>query len=181
MSNGNTNQELQARLQEALEECARLRAENERLRALLGLSPQSEHFGEDKGDYSFCVPDQESTPPPSNSVNSRSSAQVKIALFRSLFRGREDVFPKLWQNQKGRSGYSPACANEWKPPLCAKPKVKCGQCENRQLLPVTDQVIYDHLAGKQTIGIYPLLPDESCWFLAADFDKRPGRRMQQYY
>ncbi len=105
-------------------------------------------------------------------MNSQSSPQEKIALFRSLFRGRDDVFPKRWQNQKGRSGYSPACANEWKRPLCAKPKVKCSQCENRQLFPVTDQVIYDHLAGKQTIGTYPLLPDETCWFLATDFDKK---------
>ncbi|MCF8030738.1 MAG: DEAD/DEAH box helicase [Desulfohalobiaceae bacterium] len=170
MSKG--KQELQARLQEALEECAKLRAENERLRALLGFSPQSKNIVDDKGDYSPFAPNQESTLPTSNTVNSLSSAQEKIALFRSLFRGRDDVFPKRWQNQKGRSGYSPACAHEWKRSLCAKPRVKCSQCENRQFLPVTDQVIYDHLAGKQTIGAYPLLPDETCWFLAADFDKK---------
>ena len=173
MSKGNSNQELQARLQEALEECAQLRAENERLRTLLGYSSQSESTTQDKGDYSPFDPKQENTVPTSNTIiNSRSSAQEKIALFRRLFRGRDDVFPKRWQNQKGRSGYSPACANEWQRPLCAKPRVKCSQCENRQFLPVTDQVIYDHLAGKQTIGAYPLLSDETCWFLAVDFDKK---------
>ncbi len=172
MSKENSSQKLQARLQEALEECAKLRAENERLRGLLEFSQQSESIVEDKGDCSPLIPNQESTLPTSNTVNSRSSAQEKIALFRSLFRGRDDVFPKRWQNKKGRSGYSPACAHEWKRPLCAKPRVKCSQCENRQFLPVTDQIIYDHLAGKQTIGAYPLLPDETCWFLAADFDKK---------
>ncbi|MFP4428963.1 MAG: TOTE conflict system archaeo-eukaryotic primase domain-containing protein, partial [Desulfovermiculus sp.] len=171
MDKGSSNQELHARLQEALRECEKLRAENERLRALLKFSPENAPIAEDKGEYSLFVPHQERTPPISNTINSRSSPQEKIALFRQLFRGREDVYPKLWQNRKGRSGYIPACANEWKRPICGKPKVKCGQCDNRSLIPITDQVIYDHLAGKQTIGVYPLLPDDSCWFLAADFDK----------
>ena len=95
----------------------------------------------------------------------------KIALFRRLFRGREDVYPRRWESAKGTSGYSPACGNEWKPDICHKPRVKCGDCNQRQLLPVTDQVIYDHLAGKQTIGVYPLLSDDSCYFLSADFDE----------
>ncbi len=57
----------------------------------------------------------------------------KIRLFRTLFRGREDVFPKRWENSKqGRSGYSPACANEWVRGVCGKPRVKCGQCPNQQ-------------------------------------------------
>jgi len=96
----------------------------------------------------------------------------KIALFRSLFRGREDVYPKLWESQKtGRKGYTPACANEWVAGLCDKRRVKCGECPNRDLLPVTDQVVRDHLQGRHVIGAYPMLTDETCWFLAADFDK----------
>ncbi len=95
-----------------------------------------------------------------------------MSLFRSLFRGREDVFPVRWERKDGRSGYSPACALEWKRPLCGKPAIKCGNCENRQLLPLRDEVIHDHLTGKQTIGVYPLLTDETCLFLAADFDKK---------
>ena len=98
------------------------------------------------------------------------TAGEKIALFRQLFRGREDVFPKRWESARGTSGYSPACANEWKPGICDKPRVKCAACARRELMPVTDQVVYDHLAGKQTIGVYPLLTDDSCFFLAVDFD-----------
>lgn len=99
----------------------------------------------------------------------------KIALFRHLFRGREDVYPLRWESAKGTSGYTPACANEWKPGICHKPRIKCGDCNQRQLLPVTDRVIYDHLAGKHTVGVYPLLKDDHCHFLAADFDEADWR------
>jgi superfamily II DNA or RNA helicase len=102
------------------------------------------------------------------------SPSQKVTLFRSLFRGREDVFPRLWINRKGpkeRKGYSPVCKNEWAPRLCEKPKVKCGECRNQAFLCVTDQVIDHHLRGQHVIGVYPLLRDDTCWFLAADFDK----------
>ncbi len=103
------------------------------------------------------------------------STDAKIALFCRLFRGRTDVYPVRWESVKGKSGYSPACGNEWKPGICHKPKVKCGDCTHRLLLPITDQVIYDHLAGKHIVGIYPLLSDDSCYFLAADFDEADWR------
>lgn len=108
-------------------------------------------------------------------VTNQSSVDQKIQLFRSLFRGREDVYPVRWENRKGRAGYAPACGNEWHKTLCEKPKVKCGACPNSQFLPVTNQVIHDHLIGKQTIGVYPILEDGSCWFLAIDFDKTSWR------
>ncbi len=76
-----------------------------------------------------------------------------------------------WESTKGKSGYSPACDNEWLPGVCNKPRVKCGDCSQRLLLPVTDQVIYDHLSGQRTVGIYPLLSDDTCYFVAADFDE----------
>jgi len=76
-----------------------------------------------------------------------------------------------WENRQGRAGYSPACGNEWHKTLCGKPKIKCGACANSKFLPATDQAIHDHLVGNQTIGVYPILPDGSCWFLAIDFDK----------
>jgi superfamily II DNA or RNA helicase len=116
----------------------------------------------------------ESSPPPIKNapVTNASSPAAKIALFRSLFRGREDVFPKRWDNPKtGKAGYAPACTNEWVPRICGKPKVKCGDCLNRAFLPVTDDVIDGHLRGHHTAGVYPMLADETCWFLAADFDK----------
>lgn len=103
------------------------------------------------------------------------SPAEKITLFRTLFRGRTDVYPQRWESQKGVSGYSPVCDNEWLPGVCGKPKVKCGGCEQRQLRPLTDQAIYDHLAGKKTLGVYPLLPDDTCHFLAMDFDEEQWR------
>ena len=101
-----------------------------------------------------------------------TTAEGKVHLFRLLFRGRDDVYPKLWVSTKtGRKGYSPACSNEWVRGVCEKPRVKCSDCPNQAFLPPNDQTILDHLQGRHTIGIYPLLKDETCWFLAADFDK----------
>src|ERR1039458_4026560 len=104
----------------------------------------------------------------------------KIALFRRLFAGRQDVFALRWENRKdGRSGYAPACANEWVAGICGKPKIKCGACPNQAFIPVTDDAIERHLRGTSgstgrradfVMGVYPLLQDDTCWFLAADFD-----------
>jgi hypothetical protein len=116
------------------------------------------------------------TPIKNASITNASIPTAKIALFRSLFRGREDVFPKRWDNTKtGRAGYAPACANEWVPRICGKPKMKCGDCLNRAFLPATDEIIDGHLRGRHTAGVYPMLADETCWFLAADFDKAAWR------
>jgi len=107
------------------------------------------------------------------SVTKDSPSEDKVQLFRSLFRGREDVYPRYWKSKKsGKKGYSPVCKNEWKTTLCGKPKVKCSGCPNRDFDPVTDKVIRDHLEGKITIGVYPLLKDETCCFLAIDLDKK---------
>jgi hypothetical protein len=89
---------------------------------------------------------------------SRLSTAEKVTLFRRLFRGRTDVFPVRWEGKtSGKSGYAPACANEWLAGVCEKPRIKCGDCRNRLLIPLTDAVIYDHLAGEHTVGVYPLL------------------------
>jgi len=114
-------------------------------------------------------------------VTNRSSEADKIALFRSLFKGRADVYPRRFESKKtGRSGYQPACRNEWIKPLCRKPAVHCGNCPNQKFFPVTDAVIRNHLLGYDpetrsmrdvTIGVYPLLSDDTCWFIAADFDR----------
>ncbi len=110
-------------------------------------------------------------------VTNLSSVSEKIALFRSLFLGREDVFPKRWQNVRtGSAGYAPACGNEWISGICGKPKVKCGVCPNQDFLRITDEVVDGHLRGRQTIGVYPMLTDGTCWFLAADFDKQTWQR-----
>jgi hypothetical protein len=115
---------------------------------------------------------------PQVGVNQHSPAEVKIALFRSLFRGREDVYPRRFESRKtGRVGYSPACANEWVAGICEKPRIKCSECPHQRFLPVTDKVTRWHLSGRDdqgrgsVMGVYPMLLDESCFFLAADFDK----------
>ena len=105
-------------------------------------------------------------------VTKRSPTHAKVALFRSLFAGREDVYPKRWENAgTGTAGYAPVCANEWQRGVCHKPRVSCGACPNQAFLPVTDEVVDGHLRGRHTIGVYPLLVDDTCRFLAADFDK----------
>jgi superfamily II DNA or RNA helicase len=98
----------------------------------------------------------------------------KVKLFRSLFRGRTDVFPVRFVSKKtGRAGYAPACSNKWLPELCLlKSGGKCSDCTNQSFIPVGEQLIVEHLQGRHVMGVYPLLEDETCWFLAVDFDKR---------
>jgi len=111
-------------------------------------------------------------------VNQHSPAEAKIVLFRSLFHGREDVYPRRFESRKtGRAGYSPVCGNEWVQGICEKPRIKCSECPHQRFLPVTDDVIRWHLQGHDdhsrdfVMGVYPMLLDETCFFLAADFDK----------
>ena len=111
-------------------------------------------------------------------VTQDSPPIAKIELFRSLFRGRTNVYPVRFESKKtGRTGYAPACANEWVRGVCEKPRIKCADCPNRRFLPVTDEMIRWHLSGQLdqgqnfVAGVYPMLLDESCYFLAADFDR----------
>jgi len=105
--------------------------------------------------------------------NPLTTSDERIALFTRLFRCRENVFPKLWENkQKGTKGYSPVCQEEWVPGICKKPNIKCNYCPNRKFVPLNESIIRSHLEGKITIGTYTLREDDSCIFLAADFDKK---------
>ena len=113
-------------------------------------------------------------------VTNTSSVAAKVALFRRLFAGRTDVYPVRWENMPAqKSGYAPACSNEWRRGVCAKPQVKCTECPNQAFVPVSDEMIENHLRGEVrsggravpfVAGVYPLLADETCWFLAVDFD-----------
>ncbi len=121
-------------------------------------------------------------------VDRRSTPNHKIALFRSLFRGREDIYPLRFESRRtGRSGYAPACDNEWVPGICGKPRIKCAECPNRRFVPVTDDVIRWHLSGEDdrgkpfVMGVYPMLLDESCHFVAVDFDGRTWADDAQAY
>lgn len=127
-------------------EVVRLRAENDRLIALLESHGIDWHAS------------QPATLEVREPEPSRLSTAEKVSLFRRLFRGRTDVYPIRWEAKtSGKSGYSPACANEWRTGVCEKPRIKCGDCGNRLLIPLSGAVIYDHLAGEHTVGVYPLL------------------------
>jgi len=100
------------------------------------------------------------------------SAAEKVQLFRQLFRGRDDIYPTRFVSKKtGKPGYAPACSNKFVPGICELPKVKCSDCTKQAFRPVDDAAFLQHLRGKQVMGVYPMLTDGTCWFLAADFDK----------
>lgn len=135
------------------EESRRLHEENERLRALVGLAPadpsrppiQATLFSMDEP-----LPD----------VDAHSTMQNKVTFMRTLFRAREDVHAIHWISARaGRSGYSPAIAGRWS-----------SNTRARRYLRLTDEVLEAHLLGQTTVGVYPLMQDDTCWFLAADFD-----------
>src|SRR5579859_2770184 len=156
---------LQERLKTAQDECQRLREENAQLRAMLGINQSSPHDA---------VPQAASVPKLSSTTRSGvSTPEEKISLFRDLFRGREDVFAIRWEGKSGKSGYSPASIMDWRAIHVARPEERKKVArKTRMLQPLTDDAIRNHLTGKQTVGIYPLLLDDTCWFLAVDFDKK---------
>ena len=143
----------ESKLAEAFAECERLREENRLLRGRLKLTTR-----------------ESATEPPAEpalacSVSAKSSPEEKVALFRSLFRGREDVYAVRWEGRNGKAGYSPASRRVW------GGSIPLDSDSPREYLPLTDQILHDHLTGRITAGVYPMLTDETCWFLAADFDK----------
>lgn len=125
-----------------------LRAENARLAALLDAHAIEWRAGKPATAQGTNVSAPET---------SALSSKAKVEIFRRLFSGRTDIYPTRWENKAGKSGYAPACANEWKPGVCEKPRIKCSECPNRKFLPLTDQVIFNHLVGRHVIGVYPLL------------------------
>ena len=147
-------------------ELERFRRENARLSGLLDAHGIDWQLPPESAGAEMSTPDTGPSP---------LSTDEKIAIFRRLFRGRTDVYPIRWESKAGKSGYSPACANEWRTGVCEKPRIKCSDCGNRLLIPLTDPIIYNHLAGHHTIGVYPLLADDTCHFLAVDFDDADWR------
>ncbi len=161
--------DLRRELDEARSECARLGEENARLRQMLGLSS-------DAGGPALAEPTPTLFPAaqPLPAIDARSPTEQKIALFRTLFRGREDVYPVLWVSERtGKKGYSPACRQTGALGHTEQRGAggsSDGRRRPKEHLPLTDEVVAAHLSGKKTIGVYPLLRDDTCWFLACDFD-----------
>ena len=106
-----------------------------------------------------------------STLTNKSPSEDKIKCFENLFIGRKDVYAKRWVNKKkGTDGYSPVCYNEWKKGLCNKPKTKCASCPNQNFDKFSRKAIERHLKGQEIYGIYPLLQNDNCRFLAIDLD-----------
>ena len=117
-----------------------------------------------------------------NEINKYSPPDKKIMLFRAMFRGREDVYARRYENRKtGKAGYAPECSVKWTRGLCDIKKIACAMCPNRRFSPIDDAAVEAHLRGiwndgkPFVIGAYPLLTDDICRFAAIDFDKRSWR------
>ncbi|MHA6533828.1 TOTE conflict system archaeo-eukaryotic primase domain-containing protein [Paenibacillus sp. BAC0078] len=165
---------------EALAHIEELKQEITRLRSLLGLFDDENITSTNDQITSYSSPlvrVSKETAIGGPNIHQYSTVEDKLALYKSYFRGREDVYPIRWSNKQGKSGYSPACDNEWTS-VCEKPKVKCSVCKHQSFMPLTNEVLSAHLDARQdrTIGIYPMLPDETCWFLAMDFDKHDWKQ-----
>jgi hypothetical protein len=146
------------RLAELDKECAASRQRVESLKARLAVGPDIQPLQPH-------LPIVDIPPTPATPAE-------KIRLFRSLFRGREDIFPTRFVSKRtGRAGYAPACANKFVRGVCELPRIKCSECPNQAFTRFDDQVVLDHLQGRHVMGIYPLLTDETCWLLAVDFDR----------
>ena len=104
--------------------------------------------------------------------------EKRIELFRSLFRGREDVFARRWYSKvTNKSGYQPVCVNEWRRGLCDKKAIKCADCPNRNFLSLGYDDVCRHLIGNDengcdVVGIYAIMSDNNCAFLCTDFDDK---------
>ncbi len=153
-----------------MQEIERLRDENAQLRDLLRIHgiPLPTTAQDADATAGFTV---SSSPV----VTKGSSMTEKAALFLSLFQGRCDVYARRWEGKNGRAGYSPACKNEWKPGACLKPKGKCADCAHAEYCTYDAAAVEAHLCGKVVLGIYPMFQDETCRFLAIDFDEESWR------
>lgn len=152
-------EELFAKYQVLFRENSNLKSEVKRLKAQLGIVEQQ-----------TVIFDESPKNDTASAVSKNSESKEKIELFMELFKARSDLYAKRWQNKEGKSGYTPACLNEWKPGVCGKPKVRCADCSCKSYAILDERVIEEHLRGNVVVGVYPMFPDETCCFLAIDFD-----------
>jgi hypothetical protein len=107
--------------------------------------------------------------------------QEKLALYTRIFRGRADVYPRRWEKE-GKSGWTPAYSFDWNE--FNSHRAKGGTIkdfENKKLLLLTDEILLNHLLGKATIGIYPILKDNTSYFIVADFDEADWKNDSQKF
>lgn len=140
--------------QKLFEENQKLKAENEEYRKRLGL-PTLESCEDCSGNSSVEINfDSFVQIIESANITNSSSPEAKVKLFMSLFRGRDDVYAKRWQNKEGKSGYSPVCLNEWVRGICSKPKIKCSECDNRNYAVLDFTAIDKHRKRRLWCGLF---------------------------
>ncbi|MCC7383908.1 MAG: DEAD/DEAH box helicase [Deltaproteobacteria bacterium] len=157
---------------------AAIRQGEERLRILAAEQADvTAQLAKLRGEHAGMAPAHPAPPEPlSASADGPRTPADKVKLFRAFFRGREDLYPVRFVSKKtGKPGYAPVCSNKFVPGVCELPKVKCGDCTRQAFLPVDDEAVLGHLRGQHVMGVYAVLPDETCWFLAVDFDKSTWR------
>jgi superfamily II DNA or RNA helicase len=152
-----------------------LKEENRQLKIKLGEPPLS-IIANDSDSRKDPLPSEVSKPseiiPAPSTLSLTSNASAKIKLFMSLFRGREDIYATRWENlASGKSGYTSVCLNRRDKTLCGRPQLPCSKCRHQYYAALDEEVIKKHLLGEIVLGIYPLLKDETCRFLAMDFDE----------
>lgn len=158
-------EDIQGKYDKLLKEHNALRAENEELKSILQ-------------EHGIVYPKEESLFSNKIFPAITLSLDEKTTLFRSYFKGRDDVFARRWFSKTTeKSGYQPVCINEWRRGICDKKKYKCAECPNRSFASLTNQDYYRHLEGKDengcdVIGLYAILPDNKCTFLCTDFDDK---------
>jgi hypothetical protein len=164
------NETLISQLQTEISELEGLLADKKRLL----VEAQAQSSIQESKDYSV-QPEIDS--PEKQSINNHSSPEEKIVLFRSLFRGREDVFAKRFESRKtGKSGYQPFCRNEWARGICGKPKITCGSCTNRAFVPISDVGRLNRTYyGKTEIRVYDYVDDK-----VPVLSRMYGRRFKGY-
>ena len=114
-----------------------------------------------------------------NSSEDISSREDSVKIFMNYFKGRNDVYPYLSidKNNPNIKYYIPACANEWKNGVCNKTMgKKCKNCQYRENKPISKETIYKHMYENYPIGIYPLLENDTCFFLSLDFDDKDSKK-----
>ena len=110
-----------------------------------------------------------------NDIQQALTREEKVKIFMNYFKGRDDVYPYLSidKNNPNVKYYIPACANEWKNGVCNKTMgKKCRNCQYRENKPLSKDIIYKHMYENNPIGIYPLLENDTCYFLSLDFDNK---------
>lgn len=153
------HEELFAKYQVLLRENSSLKSEIKRLKAQFSIV-----------EHQTVIFDEGFQSDTASAISKKSEAKEKIELFMGLFKVRSDVYARRWQNKEGKSGYAPACLNEWKPGVCGKAKIRCANCGSKAYAILDERVIEEHLRGNMVVGVYPMFPDETCCFLAIDFD-----------